>query len=67
VLATWLVSGQSAAVQQFALGMQVPPHSFCPAGQAQEPPGPEHTRPPEHCALVQHVDDPMHVELAEQK
>jgi hypothetical protein len=38
-----------------------------PPGQLHEPPGPEHTWPPEHCALVQQVEVPMQLEFAEQK
>jgi hypothetical protein len=46
---------QSESVQQVALAMQVAPHSLCPLGQAQVPPGPEHTRPPLQFELVQQL------------
>jgi len=45
---TWLPTGQSPAVQQLALGMQVLPQTFWPNGQAQLPPGVAQT-----CELVQ--------------
>jgi hypothetical protein len=63
---TWHASGgvvQSEAVQQFAFGMQLfdALQTFCPDGQPQLPPAPEHCWPfTVQSALVQHVELPMH-------
>ena len=56
-----MIEAQSAAVQQFAIGMQLAPHAFCMGGQLQEPPGPEHI-PAEQSAVVQQFALGMHCE-----
>jgi hypothetical protein len=61
VLATLDVGGQSAAVQHAEFEMHFEPHTFCPDGQLQLPPGPEQISPLIiQSESLQHVPSLMH-------